>query len=624
MIAANPDERVSRCRSIVFASSEVWPFLEGGGIGRCVWAAARLLAPHADVSIVTSERWRSTYESLAAASDPRLPGGVRFAFAHEPEGDLSPFVSWHHAWSDRLLRHTVALHPGGGPDIVETADYQGEGFAFAHAIRGRDPRLRRTQLVMRLQTSAEMCAALNEDAPDEASEVLRGIERFALRFADVLLWPGGNSLDRYRDFYGEDGLADAVQCPLPTGEDLLPPAQAGGPSAEGPLRLLYLNRLERRKGIEELIHAFRAVPDPDLRLTVVGRDTPTGPDGSSMRAHSHALAAGDERIAFEGQVPHSRVPDLLAAHHVVVIPSRWESFSYVTREALAANRPVLATPSGGIVDVVLPDRSGWLARSSSTEDLEAALRELLDARETVHTMIEERRPRRVFEESLSDDEQLAVYEQLFERERSLTTGEGPPGKNGRADAIVSLDGAATGLAPTLRSLESQRRAQLTSVLVLGSDQRTPDPGELARVARVVERVSDSGRPAAWAEGLRSAEGDAVVLLPAGTVIDPDFVGRALAILHEDPRIAYVTAFAAFGSLPWHAPFGNYELPLDDIDAGASVAVFRRSALHDLLASADAAPTDEAGLFALLGRQRAIGLVLHEPLIKRLPRRLHAA
>jgi hypothetical protein len=468
-----------------------------------------------------------------------------------------------------------------------------------------------------------MCAALNEEPPNEASEVLRGIERFALRFADVLLWPGGNSLDRYRGFYGEDGLAHAVRCPLPSGDDLLPPAEARGPSAEGPLRLLYLNRLERRKGIEELITAFRAVPDPHLRLTVVGRDTPTGPAGSSMRAHSHALAAGDDRIAFEGQVPHSRVPDLLAAHHVVVIPSRWESFSYVTREALAANRPVLATPSGGILDVVLPDRSGWLARSSSVEDLEVALRELLDARGTVHAMIAERRPRAVFEESLRDDEQLAVYEQLFEREPSPGTGERAAGKNMRAAAIVSLDGTGTGLAPTLRSLEMQRSAELTSVLVLRSDQRSPQPGELARLASVVERVSDSGRPAAWAEGIRSAEGDAVVLLPAGTVIDRDFVARALAILHDDPRIAYVTAFAAFGSLPWHAPFGNYELPLDDIDAGASVAVFRRSVLRGVLAG-DATPTDEAELFALLGRQRAIGLVLHEPLIKRLPRRLHAA
>jgi glycogen synthase len=607
----------------VFASREFWPFVEGGGIGRCVWAAARLLAPHFDVSVVTSERWRSTYEALAGAADPRLPPGVRLEFAAEPEGDLSPFVSWHQAWSEQLLRHTAALHPGGGPDIVETADYQGEGFAFAHAIRGHDPRVRRTTLVMRLSTSAEMCAVLNEDPPDSAFDVLRGIERFPLRFADVLLWPGGDSLDHYREFYGEDGLARAVRCPLPTGDELPASTQGKEPPPQGPLRLLYLNRLERRKGIAELIAAFRALPASDVRLTVVGRDTPTGPGGTSMRAHAQALARGDNRITFKEQVPHTQVTELIASHDVVVVPSRWETFSYVTREALAANRPVLATPSGGIIDVVLPNRSGWLAESSSVEHLEAALRELLDARDTVPKLIQQSAPRAVFEQSATDDEQLAVYEAIFKQARSRAIEERPaPGA--RVTAIIVLDGSGTGLGHTLRSLERQDHVELQSVLVLRSGQRTPVPDELARVARVVARVSATGRPAAWAEGLDFSATDAVLLVPSGTVIDSAFVSRALAILRDEEQIAYVTAFADFGSLPWHAPFGNYQLPVDDIDGGGSVAVFRRSALQDLLATADATPADEAALYAQLGRRGAIGLVLHEPLVKRLPRRLRAA
>ena len=42
--------------------------------------------------------------------------------------------------------------------------------------------------------------------------------------------------------------------------DLAPPADVEAPSSEGPLRLLYLNRLERRKGIIELISAVRSLP----------------------------------------------------------------------------------------------------------------------------------------------------------------------------------------------------------------------------------------------------------------------------------------------------------------------------------------------------------------------------
>ena len=55
---------------IVLAGSEVWPFVQGGGIGRYVWTAARTLAEHHDVTILTS----AAHEPMR--DDPRLPDGV--------------------------------------------------------------------------------------------------------------------------------------------------------------------------------------------------------------------------------------------------------------------------------------------------------------------------------------------------------------------------------------------------------------------------------------------------------------------------------------------------------------------------------------------------------------------
>ena len=177
--------------SMVLASREVWPFVEGGGLGRYMWAAARFLSRHAEVSILTSSEWRAQYEEMLRAGDERLPADVRFAFVDEPGGDLSPFLSWNHAWSVRLLEGVADLYPDGGPDILEMGDYQAEGFAAAHARRGHDPRLRNTSLVIRLHTSAEMCAALNDTPADLHLRVLAGLERFPLRFADAVLEPGG-------------------------------------------------------------------------------------------------------------------------------------------------------------------------------------------------------------------------------------------------------------------------------------------------------------------------------------------------------------------------------------------------------------------------------------------------
>jgi glycosyltransferase involved in cell wall biosynthesis len=601
--------------SIVLASREVWPFVEGGGIGRCMWAAARLLADHADVSVVTSSRWRERYEELVRAGDTRLPQGVRFAFADEPGGDRMPFVSWHHLWSLRLLEAAAALHPDGGPDILEVPDYQAEGFAAAHARRGLDPRLRNTKLVVRLSTSAEMCARLNEDPDDLHLRVLSGVERFPLRFADVLLWPGGNALERYAEMYGEDGLAPAIECPLPMADDLDVSSSAELPQTDGPLRLLYLNRLERRKGIVELVTAVRSLPEAELALTLVGRDTNTGPDGGSMRAHVEQLAAGDARIEVLDQVPHSDVPRLIAAHHAVVVPTRWETFSYVVREALACNRPVVATPAGGIIDVIRRGESGWLAGSSSPDDLAATLREALESRAVLGEMVAEGRPRKVFEEGSAAERNLAVYREIRAQPGPSAGGTTPA----RVEAVVACEPGGGDPVPTLLALERQRGTSVDAVVVADRLGRFPTGRALPLARTVVPAPERSGRPAAWAAGLASTSGDVVLLLAAGAVPGRDFVARAAAALRGEPVLAWVTSFVGLGPRPWDAPLGNYELPVEELDPTSFAALVRRSALEAVLADPASAPEDERQLIAELDKAGAYGLVLQERLLENVPR-----
>ena len=608
---------------MVLASREVWPFVEGGGLGRYNWAAAGFLSSHADVAILTSSRWRAQYEEMSRSGDDRLPAGVRFGFVDEPEGDLSPFISWNHAWSVRLLEGVAELHPDGGPDILEMGDYQSEGFAAAHARRGQDPRLRNTALVIRLHTSAEMCADLNEAPHDLHLQVLGGLERFPLRFADALLEPGGNSLERYAEFYGADSLAPALRSPLPMTTDLSPPSDVEAPSADGPLRLLYLNRLERRKGIIELISAVRSLPDAELTLTIVGGDTASGPDGTSMRAHAEELAAGDPRIEFLDRIPHEEVPRAIAEHHVVVVPTRWETFSYVVREALACNRPVIATPAGGIVDVVRHGESGWLTESATAEDLAATLREVLAGRDRLTEMIDEGLPRAAFDRDAQEEPALQAYLEVLERHGGGTAGTGPVETPAASiTALVACEAGGGDPYPTLASLEAQSAPTVRAVLVVGASGAFPGPGlALAHAHALVATTGGGwGERVAWAEGLAHTSDELVLLIPAGAVLEHDFLPRAAAILASEPDLAWVTAFGASGDMPAHAPPGSYRLPLAEMDASPSVALVRRTALESATRDEDAVRDGHSNIFVQLERAGAHGVVLQEPLLASLPRR----
>ena len=156
------------------------------------------------------------------------------------------------------------------------------------------------------------------------------------------------------------------------------PGADAGFALGGPLRLLYAGRLERRKGVHHLARAVTALPGDDWSLTFVGGDTRTGPLGTSMRDVIGLAGEGDPRVVLEESVSRERLAGLVAEHDVVVLPSLWECWPYAALEALHLNRPVLATPTGGFVEMIRPGAGGWLTRGTSVDDVEDGLRRVLE------------------------------------------------------------------------------------------------------------------------------------------------------------------------------------------------------------------------------------------------------
>lgn len=103
-----------------------------------------------------------------------------------------------------------------------------------------------------------------------------------------------------------------------------------------------IGRLDRQKGFDILIEAFRQCSVPDARLLIFG-------DGNE-REHLEAMATGDSRIEFRGHVTDPM--DAYGAVDLVAVPSRWEAFGLVAREARAASRPVLLAPVDGLNDQI--------------------------------------------------------------------------------------------------------------------------------------------------------------------------------------------------------------------------------------------------------------------------------
>lgn len=125
----------------------------------------------------------------------------------------------------------------------------------------------------------------------------------------------------------------------------LAPFSTVPPAGSRPKRLGLIGRLDRQKGFDVAIKAFRKLKDPDLELRIFG----SGPE----EQHLLDLAKGDSRIEFSG---FSATPsEIYAQVDAVLMPSRWEAFGLVATEAVAAGRPVLAANVDALKE---PDRQG--------------------------------------------------------------------------------------------------------------------------------------------------------------------------------------------------------------------------------------------------------------------------
>ena len=119
----------------------------------------------------------------------------------------------------------------------------------------------------------------------------------------------------------------------------VPAPRAAGERIEGPLRLLYLGRLDPIKGVENLLRAAAQLDRGSFELRICG---------AGDRAYAQELANLAARlslasVAFVGEVAGDEKEAQLAWADILVLPSHRESFGVVVLEALAHGVPVIAS-----------------------------------------------------------------------------------------------------------------------------------------------------------------------------------------------------------------------------------------------------------------------------------------
>ena len=144
--------------------------------------------------------------------------------------------------------------------------------------------------------------------------------------------------------------------------------------ADGKLNILYLGRIEPRKGLKYLLQAI-----PQIRAQFPNTRFIIGSDGPQRANYEQQVRQhGWPDVIFTGRVPDEELPRYYASCDLFCAPSTGsESQGVVLLEAMASSKPVVASNIDGYRDVIRNEVDGLLVTPRSSEALAGAICQLL-------------------------------------------------------------------------------------------------------------------------------------------------------------------------------------------------------------------------------------------------------
>ncbi|MBZ0186395.1 MAG: glycosyltransferase family 4 protein [Candidatus Obscuribacterales bacterium] len=258
--------------------------------------------------------------------------------------------------SSSLWRKFLQLHMQKPFDVVDTPELLAEGFfpALTRAL----------PLVIRLYTphSKFIAEKLHNVKQSFDHEFVAAIERIAMLSADVLTSPS-NDLASFvaNDLNYDLESIEIVRNPIdpsqfnPEGEQLLAP--------NGNLRVLFVGRLEERKGIHYLIDAIPLVKEKfdNVEFVIIGDDTTNAEGQKSVLTQLKKRIQRDGTgawIKFINRVPLADLPGYYRSADICIVPSVYDNSPYTCLEAMSCGRPVIGTTGGGTAEYLKDEQSG--------------------------------------------------------------------------------------------------------------------------------------------------------------------------------------------------------------------------------------------------------------------------
>lgn len=137
-------------------------------------------------------------------------------------------------------------------------------------------------------------------------------------------------------------------------------------------QFVYVGRLDKLKGVDLLLHAWKKLNVEDWKLVLCG----TGPLEEWCKAYIKENSL--KNVEFKGFVENARAREIIGKSKALILPTRWyEGFPMTIAESYAVGTPVIGSNLGNTGDLIAEGNTGWKFLPGSVEDLVLALQKAM-------------------------------------------------------------------------------------------------------------------------------------------------------------------------------------------------------------------------------------------------------
>lgn len=379
--------------NICLISEEFPPDTGWGGIAAYTYTLAKGLADSGqDVEVVSATAYGKTEESYALGSIRisrvkfkiynRLFNYIYFRILRKYINKCLPITLNNLEFSYAVYCKIREIKKNKKIDIIESPEYDLGAF-FAVMLAG-------IPTVIKLHTPLKFSYILNGLRPNMDIYIQNFLCRFMVSRARLVTSPSCAMLEKIKTIWRMNTEKFRV-IPNPIDDNIFKPDNYSSDSDY----ILYVGRLEKRKGVHILLEAFLKLSKiyPDIKLIMIGLDTPTFQKGNrkiffcEYMVNEGIRDAVKKNILFLGKIDRDMLVGYYQRALFGVFPSeKFDNFPYVCLEPMSCGLPMVYTRSGGASEIMEEGRTGFGVDAGDSKSMYYAMLKMAGNRDLLNKM----------------------------------------------------------------------------------------------------------------------------------------------------------------------------------------------------------------------------------------------